>query len=801
MADDARRRIGLAGAALALALMSPASVQAQATGDGMAQALFEDGRALLAKGSFELACNKLAESQHLAPAPGTLLSWADCEERSGHIASAWSLWLQAASAARSANQTDREVLARGRAAALREKLGTLTIEVPEAARAPELVIRCDAQVLGAVAWGTEAPVDPGEHLIVASAPGRRELSQKVTVASGRAVRFRLPELALLEGATPPAASAALPVATAAPPLPLEAKQSGPAGDGAVFRVLAWVSALGVLGLLLALARAGKLSATIPAGNPARADVGSPKPRWVAAGAGALLVLGGGWYFSRSSPSRLVTAEPVAADFKVIRVAGDPWSGYSTFRGEPRLSAELTKAKLRLDYVDDPALYDQDARMKALADGKIDAAVTTIDAFLQHGAKHRVDGQYPGVIVWNIDESNGGDAIFLDKGRKGFDSVLPTDKVCYSTGTPSEHLWDFASLSFANLGDKLATDNGVVASDCWKKLTEGKVQIAVLWQPTTAIALKAGYPKAFSTGGQADDVIIDVLVVGRAFLAKEPAAITALTRAYFSVIDSYVKEPAAHAAFVTKDCGPDCAGDQELGKAVLEGIDFLTYQENMCLWWGHCQAPAKMQERILKTARLLTAKGKLPAAEVPAPDSILDDRALLQIQEEMKKQSELAAAVVGKDTKIAAPQLQAQEKSYRYQASAALDDPSREIGTLRLPNIYFPEGSASLDQNALSVINVIAEQLRAFPALCVHVHGYTSSSGNPDKNRLLSEARALSIVDRLTALDGVAFQRARFDVRGFGSSAPVLHDSIEDFRASRRTEFKLFDCEGRELSAR
>ncbi|HEY6080908.1 MAG TPA: phosphate ABC transporter substrate-binding/OmpA family protein [Polyangiaceae bacterium] len=796
MENEMRRWLGLVAATWSLSLTSSLSAQPQAAAVGMAEALFQDGRALLSQGSLELACNKLRESQQLAPAPGTLLSWADCEERRGHLASAWSLWLEAASAARSAQQLDRETLARGRAAALRQKLGTLTIEVPEAARVAELAITCDAQALGSAAWGTEAPIDAGEHLIVVSAPGRRELSQKVVVATGRAVRFRVPELALLEPSSTPAA--------AAPPLalPVEPAVSGMPASSVGFRWLAWLSGLGVLGLLGVLAWRSRRSSQASAATPVGVSPGL-RWGWLLAGAGLLLALGGGWYLATRGTARSVVLETsaAAAELKVIRVAGDPWSGYSTFRGEPRLSAELAKAKLRIEYVDDPALYDQNARMQALAEGKIDAAVTTIDAFLQHGTKHRVNGQYPGVIVWGIDESNGGDAIFLDKGRKGFDSVLPTDKVCYSVGTPSEHLWDFASLSFANLGDKLATDNGVVASDCWKKLTEGKVQIAVLWQPTTAIALKAGYPKAFSTGGQADDVIIDVFVVGRAFLAKERAAITALMRSYFSVIDAYVKDPASHAAFITKDCGPDCEGDQQLGKAVLEGIDFLTYQENMCLWWGRCQAPAKMPERIAKTARLLTAKGKLPPEALPAASSILDDRALLQLEEEMKKQAELAAAVVGQDTKIDAPKLAASEKSYRYLAAAALGDPSREVGTLRLPNIYFPEGSASLDQNGLSVVNVIAEQLRAFPALCVHVYGYTSSSGNPDKNRLLSEARALSIVKQLTTLDSVTFQRSRFDVRGFGSSAPILRDSVEDFGASRRTEFKLFDCGQVELSAK
>jgi outer membrane protein OmpA-like peptidoglycan-associated protein len=209
----------------------------------------------------------------------------------------------------------------------------------------------------------------------------------------------------------------------------------------------------------------------------------------------------------------------------------------------------------------------------------------------------------------------------------------------------------------------------------------------------------------------------------------------------------------------------------------------------------------MAERIVKTARLLTAKNKLPAAEVPTPETILDDRSLLELQKEMKTQSLLATEVVGKDTRITPPKLEAHDKTYQYLASATQNDPTRDVGTLRLPNIYFPEGSAQLDQNARSVLGVISEQLRAFPALCVHVHGYTSSSGNPDRNRQLSEARAHAIADHLWSLDKVMFPRTRFDVRGFGSAAPIMRDNLEDFATSRRTEFKLFDCEQQAVSAR
>src|SRR5688572_18190838 len=317
---------------------------------------------------------------------------------------------------------------------------------------------------------------------------------------------------------------------------------------------------------------------------------------------------------------------------MIRVAGDPWSGYSTFRNEPRLASALAKDDVGIEYIDDEKLYDQDARMAALASGKLDLALTTVDAFLQHGAKHRdKNGLYPGVILWNIDESNGGDAIFLSKDRKSFDDVRATDKVCFSTGTPSEHLWDFASLSFTRLGDNLPQDNGVVAKDCWDKLKAGKVQVAVLWQPFTAIAEKAGYPKVFATGGQADDVIVDIVVANRDYVVKNQAALSKLAAAYFKTIDSYMKDEPSHASFVTADRGADCAGDSSLGSAVLSGIDFSTYDENASLWWGLCGTPSKVIDRMTKPGRLLAVKGKLKAPDLPGPESVLSDSFLRELK--------------------------------------------------------------------------------------------------------------------------------------------------------------------------
>jgi outer membrane protein OmpA-like peptidoglycan-associated protein len=512
---------------------------------------------------------------------------------------------------------------------------------------------------------------------------------------------------------------------------------------------------------------------------------------------ALAAFAGSWgYQYYKDVARAPAPEVVAAGLQepiTFRVAADPWSGYSTFRNEPRLTAALAKHDITVQYLDQERFYDQNERLRALAAGEIDIALTTLDAFLQHGAVNLDGGLFPGTIIFGVDESAGGDAIFLEKGRSSFDDVKPTDVVCFAEGTPSEHLWDFASLAFANLGDSLQKNNGVVAKDCWDKLEAGSAQVAVLWQPYTAIAEKAGYPKVFATGGQADDVIVDIAVVNRKVSSEREQALQQLVTSYFEVIDGYQKDRPGHGAFVTLDCGVECASDAELGDAVLDGIDFLTFEENLCLWFGECSTPGKLEPRVGKTGRLLIAKGKLDAAAVPSPESIIDRRFVLGVKNQRVEAAKLAQVVAGPDTDIALPTFAARDTSFDYMVPGA--EGSAAVGTLRLPNVFFREGSYGLTDDAKATVGEIAETLRSFPALCVRISGHTNSNGAAAANRKLSRFRAMAIAAHLTHIDPRSFPEGRFEVHGYGSDRPVVGDGVEDAKASRRTEFTLFTCSG------
>jgi serine/threonine-protein kinase len=181
-------------------LLQATPARAQTASDkAAAEALFREGRRLFDAGSYPAACAKLAESERLDPAPGTLLNLAGCYEKNGQTASAWATFKEAVSASHQKGRADWEELARTRAAALEPALSRLTISVA-ASSLDGLQVHRDGAAVGQAEWGTPIPVDPGPHVIDATAPGRTAFHQSVDVGGGGTnVTVSIPELAVDSG--------------------------------------------------------------------------------------------------------------------------------------------------------------------------------------------------------------------------------------------------------------------------------------------------------------------------------------------------------------------------------------------------------------------------------------------------------------------------------------------------------------------------------------------------------------------------------------------------------------------------
>jgi hypothetical protein len=178
--------------------------RAQPVDSAAAQALVEAGRALAAENKLAEACPKFREAARIAP-PGlaALKQLAECYEKAGRLASAWTTWREVEAGARRAGQEERAADAQRRAAGLEPSLPRLAIEVSPAARdARGLEVFRDGVAIGLAQWGVAVPVDAGGHLVVARAPAHERWEVSLDVAASGRVTITVPGLKAEQAGAP-----------------------------------------------------------------------------------------------------------------------------------------------------------------------------------------------------------------------------------------------------------------------------------------------------------------------------------------------------------------------------------------------------------------------------------------------------------------------------------------------------------------------------------------------------------------------------------------------------------------------
>ncbi len=259
-------RTRVVGTSLVIAaLLFVQDAGAQGADAALATDLFNAGRDLMAAGNHAAACPKLAESARLDAKVGTLAKSGECEEKLGRLVNARARWLQAQNLARA--QGDAR-LARVEAEFARvDKLVPKLNIVLQGAAAPDLSLKVDDLQLSAASIGVPVPVEPGRHVVVASAPGRAPWSTTVEAGTdGAAVTVTIPELpSRPEAAAPAPQTTSTPTPTpapapATPPEPAAAPAPGPEGStnplkvGGLVTAGIGVVALGVGGVFAAQAK-------------------------------------------------------------------------------------------------------------------------------------------------------------------------------------------------------------------------------------------------------------------------------------------------------------------------------------------------------------------------------------------------------------------------------------------------------------------------------------------------------------------------------------------------------------------
>jgi hypothetical protein len=179
----------------------------------LAETLFQEGRRLMTAGHYAEACPKFAESHRLDSRSGTLLNLAACHEHEGKIATAWAEFNDAVSLAQRDARPDREKFARERIQALEPRLSRVRIVVSPQAEADQPEITLDGLAVGRAVLGIATPLDPGEHLITASAPGRQRWEVRLVVREAESKVVEVPALTPISQTVP---NAVVPISAPAP---------------------------------------------------------------------------------------------------------------------------------------------------------------------------------------------------------------------------------------------------------------------------------------------------------------------------------------------------------------------------------------------------------------------------------------------------------------------------------------------------------------------------------------------------------------------------------------------------------
>ena len=175
-------------------VITASTIAAQPRDEVAAEALFVEGRRLMDQKQWSAATEKMRASDRAAPSVGARLSLAECLVELGKTASAWGAYRSAANLARRTQDPRRAEAAEKLARALEPKLSYVVIEVPAAARIDGLEITWDGAVRSPGLWGQRFPIDPGEHVVEARAPGFKTWNETLRIDAAGETAIKVPRL-------------------------------------------------------------------------------------------------------------------------------------------------------------------------------------------------------------------------------------------------------------------------------------------------------------------------------------------------------------------------------------------------------------------------------------------------------------------------------------------------------------------------------------------------------------------------------------------------------------------------------
>lgn len=140
----------------------------------------------------------------------------------------------------------------------------------------------------------------------------------------------------------------------------------------------------------------------------------------------------------------------------------------------------------------------------------------------------------------------------------------------------------------------------------------------------------------------------------------------------------------------------------------------------------------------------------------------------------------------KDKSINLPVLTGQKMYNRVRIIVLYEERKQFV----LENLLFETNSAIIKESSYPILDKLIEYLKYEEENSFEISGYTDDIGTEKSNQLLSENRAIAVVNYLVE-HGIAPER--LVARGYGELNPIADNATEEGRAkNRRTEVKLIE---------
>ena len=483
----------------------------------------------------------------------------------------------------------------------------------------------------------------------------------------------------------------------------------------------------------------------------------------------VLLLGGLKVFSVKQDSSLTTATSDAGSMKEsISIGIDSWVGYYMLCSK-NYRASMRNIGIRTTCVNDNA--DIETRLKKLKSGELEFAVATIDAYVALGE----DFKYPGTIVAVIDESKGGDALVaVEDVVDSIDDLKnnPSLRVALTKDSPSEHLVralavHFDVKNFKSRGSWLVPSNG--SADALSKLTSNEVDAAVLWEPDVTKALqKKGLKKIIGTE-DTEKLIVDVLLVNRAFASKKPEVVNDVIKTYFKSLKFYNDNPDNLLKELAKETGLKTGAVQSM----LKGVKWTSLTENAFDWFstvGNSTNKYFLIEAIESSLHILNETSVTQGNPLPNNDpyAITQSKFIDNAFQEL-----IGSANIGNTTST--------KKTNKLRALTESQwNKLRNVGTLKVRKVQFSSSSSILSLETKRQLDKAAQDLSHYPNFRILIKGHTAPQGNEDANKALSFDRADAVLRYLKITHGINANRML--AVGVGSDEPLAKLKGEKSRA-------------------